>query len=78
MMLESFCSTVGYAALQRHLLAVQLATITEAIQHEQEFLDVKPQRTSTDSNKVRVMGEDENEEKRGTDQIIESYSATQC
>ena len=62
MMLDSFCSTLGDAALQRHLLAVQPATITEAIQHGQEFLDVKPQRTSTDSNKVRVMEEGEDEE----------------
>ena len=72
MMLDSFCSTLGDTALQRHLLAVQPATITDAIRHGQEFLDIKPQRTSTDSNKVRVMGEDECEEEGALSKLMKA------
>ena len=34
-MLDSFCSTLGDTALQRHLLAVQPANLAEAIQRGQ-------------------------------------------
>ena len=72
MMLDSFCSTLGDTALQRHLLAIQPATITDAIRHGQEFLDIKPQRTSTDSNKVRVMEEDECEEEGALTKLMKA------
>ena len=62
MMLETFCSSLGNAALQRHLLAVRPETLTEAIQHGNEFLQVKAERPHADHNKVRAMGESEEEE----------------
>ena len=65
MMLDSFCSTLGDTALQRHLLAVQPANLAEAIQHGQEFLEIKPQRASSDSSKVRALEEGEAEVEEG-------------
>ena len=61
MVLDSFCNTLGDAALQRHLLAVQPATLAQAIQHEQDFIQIKPRQSQPDLNKVRAMGDDETE-----------------
>ena len=55
MMLETFCGSLGHAALQRHLLAVRPETLAEAVQHGQEFLQVKTDRPSSDTSKVRAM-----------------------
>ena len=55
MMLDSFCSSLCNAALQRHLLAIQPDTLTAAVQHGNEFLQIKQDRVSADSAKVRAM-----------------------
>ena len=62
MMLETFCGSLGHTALQRHLLAVRPETLTEAVQHGQEFLQIKTDKPSSDANKVRVMESTEEEE----------------
>ena len=62
MMLDTFCSSLGNAALQRHLLAVRPETLTEAIQHGNEFIQVKAERPQADQNKVRALGEPDDEE----------------
>ena len=61
MMLETFCGSLGHAALQRHLLAIRPETLTEAVQHGQEFLQIKSDRAPSDANKVRVMEDTEEE-----------------
>ena len=61
MMLETFCGSLGHAALQRHLLAIRPETLTEAVQHGQEFLQIKTDRAPADANKVRVMEDTEEE-----------------
>ena len=55
MTLDTFCSSLGNAALQRHLLAIQPATLMAAVQHGNEYLQVKADRAPTDSTKVRAM-----------------------
>jgi hypothetical protein len=58
MIIDTFCSTVGNAYLQRHLLAVPTRTLEEAVQAGNEFLQIKlyPAR-----NSVRVVDEEEDE-----------------
>ena len=55
MALDTFCSSLGNAALQRHLLAIQPATLMAAVQHGNEYLQVKVDRAPADSAKVRAM-----------------------
>ena len=50
MMLDTFCSTIGNASLQRHLLAIHPNTMMEAVQHGKEFLQVKADRPHAESN----------------------------
>ena len=59
--LETFCSSLGNAALQRHLLAVRPETLAEAILHGNEFMQVKQDRPQAEHNKVRVLEESEEE-----------------
>ena len=54
MMLDAFCSSLGNATLQRHLLAIRPETLTEAVQHGQEYLQVKADRSASPSQ-VRVL-----------------------
>ena len=42
MKLETFCSTLGYMPLQRHLLAVPTHTLEDAVRAGNEFLQIKP------------------------------------
>ena len=37
MMFETFCGSLGHAALQRHLLDIRPKTLAEAVQHGQSF-----------------------------------------
>ena len=53
MMLDAFCGSLGNATLQRHLLAIRPETLNEAVQHGQEYLQVKSDRGSGPSQ-VRV------------------------
>ena len=61
MMLDTFCGSLGNAGLQRHLLAIQPQTLAEAVQHGQEYLQVKSDRTQSDPSKIRVMEGSESE-----------------
>ena len=58
MMLDAFCSSLGNATLQRHLLAIRPETLTEAVQHGQEYLQVKTDRNTVPSQ-VRALEETE-------------------
>ena len=61
MMLDTFCSTLNNTALQRHLLAIRPESLTEAVQHGNEFLQVRSDRQASDQNKVRALEETEEE-----------------
>ena len=61
MMLDMFCSTLGNATLQRHLLAMRPNTMMEAVQHGNEYFQVRPDKMPTDS-KVRNLDEPEDDE----------------
>ena len=62
MMLDAFCGSLGNATLQWHLLAIRPETLNEAVQHGQEYLQIKSDRGSGPSQ-VRVMeGSDEKSE----------------
>lgn len=56
MAVESFCGTLGNAALQRHLLAVNTQTLEEAVRAGNEFLAIKPY-----SAAVRTIDEEDKE-----------------
>ena len=60
-MLDMFCSTLGNATLQRHLLAMRPNTMMEAVQHGNEYIQVRPDRPQTES-KVRHLDEAEIDE----------------
>ena len=62
MMLDMFCSSLGNAALQRHLLAIRPNTLTEAVQHGNEYLQVRAERGPTES-KVRNVDDSDEEDK---------------
>lgn len=42
MALETFCSTLGNAYMQRHLLAIRPASLEEAVRAGNEFLQIRP------------------------------------
>ena len=58
MMLDAFFGSLGNASLQRHLLAIRPETLTEAVQHGQEYLQVKTDR-NTITSQVRALEETE-------------------
>ena len=58
-MLDTFCSSLGSASLQRHLLAVRPETMTEAIQYGNEYLQIKLDQALSRSTKIRAMEDDE-------------------
>jgi hypothetical protein len=55
MVVDMFCSTLGNAYLQRHLLAVPTPTLEHAVQAGNEFLQIKP---SSVRGNVRVVEEE--------------------
>ena len=59
LMLDTFCGSLGNASLQRHLLALRPETSAEAVQYGNEYLQIKTDRNQTDSNKIRVVENDE-------------------
>ena len=61
MRLESFCSTLGYLPLQRHLLAVPTHTLKDAVWAGNEFLQIRPGNERGSTN-VRQIKDDEEEE----------------
>ena len=44
MALETFCSTLGNAYLQRHMLAIETPTLEAAVRAGNEFLQIKPEK----------------------------------
>ena len=42
MMLELFCSSINYAYLQRHLLAIKPQNLAEAVEAGTEYLQIQP------------------------------------
>jgi hypothetical protein len=59
MIIEIFCSTVGNAYLQRHLLAVPTPTLDDAVRAGNEFLQIKVYPTKSS---IRMVEEEELEE----------------
>ena len=65
MKLETFCSTLGYMPLQRHLLAVPTNTLEDAVRASNEFLQFKPG-GEKGSTSVRQIGDEEEEKALNT------------
>ena len=57
MAIEAFCSTLGNAYLQRHLLAVETPTMEDAVRAANEYLTIRPQ--GGGHGQVRTVEEDE-------------------
>ena len=58
-MLDAFCNSLNDVGLQRHLLATQPADLTQAVQHSEEYLQIKANQTLAGSSKIQVMNETE-------------------
>ena len=72
MNLETFCSTLGYMPLQRHLLAVPTHTLEDAVRAGNEFLQIKPGGEKGNTS-VRQIGDEEEEEALNTtDKVLAS------
>lgn len=70
MKLETFCSTLGYMPLQRHLLAVHTHTLEDAVRAGNEFLQIKPGGEKNNTS-IRQVGEEEEEEAPNhTDKVL--------
>ena len=68
MAVDIFCVTVGDSSLQRHHLAVQPETLSEAVQSGQEFLQVQSERSSSStSSRIRAMEDSDSQEEATTD-----------
>ena len=61
MRMETFCNTLGYLPLQRHLLAVPIHTLEDAIRAGNEYLQMKPASERGGTN-IRQVGDEEEEE----------------
>ena len=59
--LETFCNTLGYIPLQKHLLAVPTHTLENAVRAGNEYLQKKPPNKRRNTN-VRRIGDEEEEE----------------
>ena len=70
MKVETFCSTLGYMPLQRHLLAVPANTLENAIRAGNEFLQIKPGGEKGNTSIRQVGNEEEEETLNPTDKIL--------
>ena len=61
MRMETFCNTLGYLPLQRHLLAVPIHTLEDAVRAGNEYLQMKPASDRGGTN-IRQVGDEEEEE----------------
>ena len=68
MKLETFCSTLGYVPLQRHLLAVPTHTLEDAVWAGNKFLQIKPGGEKSNTS-IRQIG-DEEEALNNTDKFL--------
>ena len=73
MKLETFCSTLGYMPLQRHLLAVPTHTLEDAVRAGNEFLQIKPGGEKGNTS-VRQIGDGEEETLSTTDKVLASLA----
>ena len=60
--METFCNTLRYLPLQRHLLAVPIHTLEDAVRAGNEYLQIKPAGERGGTNIRQVGDEDEEEE----------------
>ena len=58
MRMETFCNTLGYLPLQRHLLAVPIHTLEDAVRAGNEYLQIKPAGERGGTN-IRQVGDEE-------------------
>ena len=70
MRLETFCGTLGYLPLQRHLLAVPTHTIEDAVRAGNEYLQMKPANEKGNTNVRQVGDEDEEETENPTEKAL--------
>jgi hypothetical protein len=73
MVVDTFCSTVGNAYLQRHLLAVPTPTLEDAVRAGNEFLQIKIYPTRSN---VRAVEEEEQEEPERSPTQVGATSTT--
>ena len=55
--METFCNTLGYLPLQRHLLAVPIHTLEDAVIAGNEYLQIKPASDRGGTN-IRQVGKE--------------------
>ena len=67
--LETFCSTLGYLPLQRHLLAVPTYTLENAVKVGNEFLQIRP-------GNVRRIEDEEEEDMNPTENGLTTLTKT--
>ena len=75
MRLDTFCSTLGYMPLQRHLLAVPTHTLEDAVRAGNKFLQIKPGSGRGGSTSVRQT-EDEEEVLSPTERTLTTVMKT--
>ena len=67
---ETFCSTLGYMPLQRHLLAVPAHTLEDAVRAGNEFLQIKPGGEKSHASIRQIEDEEEEETLSPTDKML--------
>ena len=70
MRLETFCNTLGYLPLQRHLLAVPTHTLEDALRVGNEYVQMKPANKKGNTNVCQVGDGDEEEVENPTEKAL--------
>ena len=70
MKMETFCNTLGYLPLQRHLLAVPIHTLEDAVRAGNEYLQIKPAGERGGTNIRQVEDEEEEEFMNPTEKAL--------
>ena len=76
MRLESFCSTLGYLPLQRHLLAVPTHTLEDAVRVGNKFLQIRPGNKWGSTNVRQIEDEDGEEVMNPTEKALITLTKT--
>ena len=70
MRLETFCNTLGYLPLQRHLLAIPTHTLEDAVRTGNECMQMKPANKKGNTNVCQVGDKDKEEVENPTKKAL--------
>ena len=73
---ETFCSTLGYLPLQRHLLAVPTHTLEDAVRVGNKFLQIRPGNKWGSTNVRQIEDEDGEEVMNPTEKALITLTKT--